>query len=119
MSISKNNFHKHEFLGRTVKVVSQPDNSWKGVCGKIVDETKNTFRLDVKGQEKVLPKKGTVLALKIGSEEITIDVSKLTFRPEDRIKKAKKQSILGIALIFQSSTILGMNNFKKQKQIKR
>jgi ribonuclease P protein subunit POP4 len=97
MNISKNNIYKHEFLNQYITVVSQTDKNWEGVSGKIVDETKNTFIIEVEGKEKVLPKKKTVLALKIKGEEVNIDASRLTFRPEDRIKKAKKRALLCIA----------------------
>jgi ribonuclease P protein subunit POP4 len=114
MSISKSNIHKHEFLGRTVKVVSQSDKSWEGVTGKIVNETKNTFLMEINGVERVLPKKNTVLSLKIKDEEIKVDVSKLTFRPEDRIKKAKKRALLCIAINFQLTPLININNKNKE-----
>ena len=53
-----------EFIGLNVKVVKCTNPSCVGLSGKIIDETRNTFRILCKGEEKVL----------IG-------------RPEDRVKK--------------------------------
>jgi ribonuclease P protein subunit POP4 len=93
MSITKNNIHKHELIGLSAKVISSSDLSLKDVSGIIVDETKKTIRFEVDGEEKVLPKKGTVLLLNIKNQKIKLNVSQLTFRPEDRIKKAKRKMV--------------------------
>ena len=93
MSITKNNIHKHELIGLSAKVISSSDSSLKGISGKIVNETKKTLRIEVDGKEKVLLKKGTVLLLNIKNQEIKLNVSQLTFRPEDRIKKAKSKMV--------------------------
>lgn len=93
MSITKNNIHKHELIGLSAKVISSSDSSLKGISGKIVNETKKTLRIEVDGKEKVLLKKGTVLLLNIKNQEIKLNVSHLTFRPEDRIKKAKSKMV--------------------------
>ena len=93
MSITRQNIHKHELLGLSAHILSSSDKRWIGLKGKIVDETKNTFKIETSGREKIIPKKGTVLALKIGRDEVRIDASHLRFRPEDRIKKAKKRAV--------------------------
>jgi ribonuclease P protein subunit POP4 len=93
MRITKNNIHKHELIGLSAEVISSSDSSIKGISGKIVDETKKTLRFEVDGKEKVILKKGTVLLLKMGDKKIKLNVSKLTFRPEDRIKKAKRKMV--------------------------
>lgn len=93
MSVTKDNIHKHELIGLSAKVISSTDSSQKGISGKIVNETKKTLRIEVDGKEKVLQKKGTILALRIKNQEIKLNVSQLTFRPEDRIKKAKTKMV--------------------------
>jgi ribonuclease P protein subunit POP4 len=93
MSISKNNIHKHEIIGLYAKVISSSDSSLKDLSGKIVNETKKTIEFEVDGKQKVLPKKGTVLLLKVKDQEIKLNLSQLTFRPEDRIKKAKSKMV--------------------------
>jgi ribonuclease P protein subunit POP4 len=93
MSITKQNIHRHELIGLDAQVIDTPDKGCIGLKGRIVDETKNTFKLEAAGKEKILQKKGTVLVLKIGDQEVNIDASKLKFKPEDRVKKAKKSSV--------------------------
>ena len=90
MSLTKDNIHKHEFVGLTTRVITATDVSWIGKSGRIVDESKNTFKMEIDGKEKLLPKHQTVLAIKIKDKEITVDASQLRLRPEDRIKKVKK-----------------------------
>lgn len=93
MRITKHNIHKHELIGLNAQIVNSDDKRWVGLKGKIVDETKNTFRIETSGREKIIPKKGTQLALKISGDEVRINASLLRFRPEDRIKKAKKRAV--------------------------
>ncbi|UCG68347.1 MAG: ribonuclease P protein subunit [Thermoplasmata archaeon] len=93
MSITRQNIHKHELLGLSAQIISSTDKRWIGLKGKIVDETKNTFKIETSKREKIIPKKGTVLALEIGGDEVRIDASYMRFRPEDRIKKAKKRAV--------------------------
>lgn len=91
MSVTRSNIHKHEFIGQRIRIISSYDKRWNGISATIVDETKNTFRIEQDGKERVLQKKGTVFTIKIGNEELQIDASYITFRPEDRIKKARRK----------------------------
>ena len=91
MSITKHNIHKHELVGMTATVKSANDKSHVHMKGRIVDETKNTFTLEVGGTEKMLPKKGTVLTIDLKDSSVNVDYGKLTYRPEDRIKKASSR----------------------------
>lgn len=93
MSITKLNIHKHELIGLSTRIVKSTDKRWIEAQGRIVDETKNTLRIDISGQEKTLQKKGTVLSVKIGENEVNIDASMLRYRPEDRIKRARKGAV--------------------------
>jgi ribonuclease P protein subunit POP4 len=93
MSITRNNLHKHEFIGQRIRIVSSSDTRWNGISARIVDETKNTFKIEIDGKEKVLQKKKTVFTMKIGSEKIKVNASRMIFRPEDRIKKIRKKVV--------------------------
>lgn len=116
MSLTKHNIHKHELLGLHARIISSTDKGCIGLKGRIIDETKNTFKMECSGQEKILPKKGTVLALKIGDDEVNIDASKLKYRPEDRIKKSRKQALLRIALFLPFAIANGMLIFTIQQE---
>ena len=94
MNATRHNIHMHELIGRSIKIVSSSDGMWNGKTARIIDETKNTFRILIEGEEKTIPKNGTVLAMKIGEDEFKIDTSNLMFRPEDRIKKARRKKVV-------------------------
>ena len=94
MSIKKDNIHKHELIGLRVKIQNSNDPSYIGIEGKIIDESKNTFKIEIRDSEKIIPKDGTTLSARIANQEVAIDASKLRFRPEDRIKKARKKAAI-------------------------
>lgn len=94
MSITKKNLHMHELIGQDVRVMDATDHGLVGLVGKIVDETKNTFKIETSQRDKIVQKQGCVLTTKIGNKEVIIEASKLRFRPEDRIKKAKNRAVI-------------------------
>jgi ribonuclease P protein subunit POP4 len=94
MNLRKENIHKHELIGLYVKIQNSNDESCIGTKGRIIDETKNTFKIETTGYEKIIPKDGTKLSVRIANEDVAIDASKLKFRPEDRIKKARKKAVI-------------------------
>jgi ribonuclease P protein subunit POP4 len=80
---------KDEFIGLHVKIVDCSDPSWKGQSGLIVDETKNTFLIEIEDKQKMIVKKTAIFKFDIDGKKITIDGSKIMYRPEDRIKKVR------------------------------
>lgn len=91
MSITRHNLHKHELIGLSARILKARDPSHMDMAGRIIDETKNTIVLDSSGTERRVPKKGTVLKIDIQGRSVNIDLSVLSFRPEDRIKKANRR----------------------------
>jgi len=78
--------HTEEFIGRKIKVVQARNKSLELMEGKIIDETKNTFRIiNGKNTQKTLLKKGTFFL--IGSK--IIRGNNILCRPEERIKLKK------------------------------
>jgi len=56
--ITPQNIFRHEFIGLPVEVAESSHEGYKGIKGRVVDETKNTIKIeDVEGNEKVIPKK--------------------------------------------------------------
>src|SRR5213078_3066081 len=53
------NLRKHELIGLQVEVVAATDPSQEHLRGRVVDETRNTLVLDVRGDEKRIPKEGS------------------------------------------------------------
>jgi ribonuclease P protein subunit POP4 len=91
MITSKNLVH-HEFIGLNVHARSKK-NSALNLKGTIIDETKNTIKIEgIDNTEKVIPKNGTMFVFEIpNGEKVEIDGNILSIRPEDRIKKRYKK----------------------------
>jgi ribonuclease P protein subunit POP4 len=87
--ITPQNIFRHEFIGLKVKVVDSSHEGFKGIKGKIVDETKNTIKIeDDEGNEKTIPKNVVTLHFNLpDGSKIEIDGKIIVARPEDRIKK--------------------------------
>ena len=82
-------FGKDEFIGLTVKIRECSDPKWIGKSGQIINETKNTFLIDIDNREKTIAKNIAIFEFEIDDKKISIDGSKIVFRPENRIKKVR------------------------------
>jgi RNase P/RNase MRP subunit p29 len=73
------------FIGKKVEILSSSNESYIGTVGIILDETKNSFIIDVNGKRKIMLKKGTQFVI---NKQIVCgdDIAK---RIEERIKKLK------------------------------
>jgi len=91
MITSKNLVH-HEFIGLKVHVTNMKNKSLN-LKGTIIDETKNTIKIEgMDNTEKIIPKKGNLFVFEIpNGEKVEIDGNILSIRPEDRIKKRFKK----------------------------
>lgn len=89
MAITPRNLIRHELIGLDVRIVKSTDPTQKGLKGKIIDETYNTFKIETKeGKEKIIPKKNSTFVFTLSSgEKIEVEGRLLVGRPEDRIKK--------------------------------
>jgi ribonuclease P protein subunit POP4 len=80
---------REELIGLHVKIKECTDPNWKGKSGVILDETKNTFLIEIKDKEKIIPKKTATFEFNYGGKKISLNGSKIAYRPEDRIKKIR------------------------------
>ena len=80
---------KDEFIGLQVKIIKCTDPKWIGKSSLIIDETKNTFTIKVDNQQKLIAKKIATFEFDVEGKRIEIEGSKIAYRPEDRIKKAR------------------------------
>lgn len=69
-----------EFIGLNVRILN------KKISGKIIDETKNTFRIETKEGIKTIIKNKYDFEFKIDDKKINVKGDMLTIRPEERIK---------------------------------
>lgn len=76
---------RREFIGMDARVVSP--GLHRPIAGRIVDETRNMICLEARGKQWSVPKKGSVMYLRIGDGEVTVQGDWILGSPEDRIKK--------------------------------
>ncbi|HLC45628.1 MAG TPA: ribonuclease P protein subunit, partial [archaeon] len=78
----------HELIGLEVQVSKSSNKSVQGIHGRVIDETRNTLKVEQgNGREKVVQKKNTLFKFSIGEKSREIEGNKITFKPEDRTKK--------------------------------
>ena len=87
--MEKKTLAREEFIGLPVKIKECKDPDWIGKSGLIVDETKNTFLIEIENEKKMIAKKTATFEFDYGGKKITFDGSKIAYRPENRIKKIR------------------------------
>ena len=90
--ITSNNLVHHEFIGLSVHVYGEKNKSLN-LYGTIIDETKNTIKIEtMNNSEKIIPKIGSIIIFELPSgEKVEVNGEILSIRPEDRIKKRFKK----------------------------
>ncbi len=80
---------KEELIGRDVTIKKCTDKKWINVSGKILNETKNTFLLEIGNQNKKIAKNIAMFEFEYENRKTVVDGKRLLYRPEDRVKKAR------------------------------
>jgi len=80
---------KDELIGLKVTIRECTDKTLENTSGVIIDETKNTFLIETKNGVKRIAKDIAKFEFEYEGRKILISGSRLKYRPEDRIKKAK------------------------------
>ena len=80
---------KEELIGRCVRIATCTDPNMENLQGVIVDETKHMFLIETSGKRKWIAKNIASFIFPTEQKEIQINGSKLIFRPEERVKKAR------------------------------
>jgi len=80
---------REELIGRHVTIKECTDPNWVNKSGLIIDETKNTFLIEIDNERKRIAKNIAKFEFEHDGKQITLNGSRLTYRPEDRIKKAR------------------------------
>ena len=82
----KKDLMRHEFIGLEMNIIDAKNSSLKGMKGKIIDETKNTFTIKNHTMKKII--KGQVIfTVKIKHQTFTFEGATLLDKSEDRLKK--------------------------------
>jgi ribonuclease P protein subunit POP4 len=82
------NIIRCEFIGTDVTIAQNSHRGNVGICGKVVDETRNTFTILHEGKKKTVAKDFSVFHFKFADRTIVeVNGRLLMGRPEDRLKK--------------------------------
>ena len=89
MPITPQNLVRHELISLPVKIVKSTDPTQKGITGRVIDETYNTLKVEMKsGNEKTVIKENCIFVFTLPNKtKVQVDGKLLVSRPEDRIKK--------------------------------
>ena len=87
MQLNQKDVIRSELIGTAVKIVDSKNPSLIGKEGKIIDETKNSFKIAYNDKTKVILKEQVTLDIKFKNQTIRVDGKLFVGRPEDRIKK--------------------------------
>ena len=77
---------RHELIGLTCKVIDSRNKDLIGLQGKIINETRNTIKIEHKNKIKTILKSEVTLEFIIKNKSIQIKGEKLLKRSEERIK---------------------------------
>jgi len=92
--ISSQNVLRHELIGLDVLVSGAANPLHRGLCGCIIDETKNLLIIETSHGVKRIPKMHSRFQLRLpGSELVEIDGSVMVLAPEKRINLREKKRI--------------------------
>jgi len=87
--ISCQNVIRHELIGLDVLVSGAANPLHKGICGHIIDETRNLVVIQTQAGIKKLPKLGSMFRLILPDNTLVeINGSALILAPEKRLKRA-------------------------------
>jgi ribonuclease P protein subunit POP4 len=85
----RNRIVKDELIGRRVTIKECTDPTWVNRSGIIIDETEKTFLIEIGNKEKRIAKNIATFEFEYHGKKVTVEGSRLVYRPEDRIKKAR------------------------------
>ncbi|MCK5258960.1 MAG: ribonuclease P protein subunit [Thermoplasmatales archaeon] len=80
---------REELIGLHVTIKECKDSKWTGKSGVIIDETKNTFLIRIDNENKRIAKKIAKFEFEHDEKKAILNGSKIAYRSEDRIKKAR------------------------------
>ncbi len=84
--ISFRNVHRYELIGLDVLVVKSSNNTFVGLQGKVVDETRNMVKIASAGNIKMVPKMHSIFRfINSAGSVFDVDGSVLLAAPEKRI----------------------------------
>ena len=80
-------FLRGEIIGLKMEVIDSKNKNLIGIKGVIIDETKNTIKVQENEKVRTLLKKQVTLKIENENMQIKVNGEVLLGRPEDRLKK--------------------------------
>ena len=74
--------YKQEFIGATIKIIQSSNKEQENKTGKIIDETKNTFKIKTSSKTLTILKNNKIFEI----NKQKIEGNKIIKKPEERIK---------------------------------
>ena len=87
--MDKKRLAREELIGRHVTIEKCTDPEWMKKSGIIIDETKNTFLIEIGNEQKRIAKNTATFGFELEGKKTILEGSRIRFRPEDRIKKVR------------------------------
>ena len=78
-----------ELIGRKVTIIECTDPSWVNHTGLIIDETQQTFLIEIEKKQKRIAKQTATFAFEYHGKKTIVKGTRLVYRPEERIKKTR------------------------------
>ncbi|HYC19033.1 MAG TPA: ribonuclease P protein component 1 [Candidatus Bathyarchaeia archaeon] len=89
MGITPQNFVNHELIGLRVTLVKSTNKDAVGLSGRIIDESRNIFKLECCGQEKTAAKHRNTFEFTLPEgDKVRVAGDLVLGRPEDRAAKS-------------------------------
>ena len=83
--ISIDNIASHEFVGLHTEIVNSTNPQIVGLNGRVIEETKSMLRINTDKGTKFIAKNNNNWQFTVQDKQVTIEGSKITKRPFDRI----------------------------------
>ncbi len=89
MKLRPGNILQHELIGLQITVDESPNGALVGLCGTVVDETRNMLVIETehRGEKSVAKADNRFIFTLDDGARVRVKGDRLVARPEDRIKK--------------------------------
>lgn len=86
MPLTPETLPRHELIGLRARVTAAANQDLVGITGQVVDETKQTLKIEHERRDKMVPKAGTTITFALPSDSgaVSVDGDRLTARPARR-----------------------------------
>lgn len=78
---------RSELIGKDIRIIKSNNKHQEGLKGKIIDETRETFKVltkNNKSKKKIIFKRNLLFALDTDERKVNVDGRKIIKKPEDR-----------------------------------